>query len=103
GVDCLDQLSPLLIQKRYGRGQTLALTAADTWRWKMRMDAKNNAHETFWRQMLRYLVSGSPEQGEIGTEKEVYALDDNGSIVADIRDKHFNWVADAPATGRSHN
>jgi hypothetical protein len=92
--------APLLVQQRYGRGQTLALTAADTWRWKMRMDAKNNAHETFWRQMLRYLVSGTPDQVEIGTEKEVYALDDKVTIVADIRDKHFNPVADARATAR---
>ena len=94
------QVAPLLIQQRYGRGQTLALTAADTWRWRMRMDSKNNAHETFWRQMLRYLVSGTPKQVEIGTEKEVYALDDNVNIVADIRDKKFNPVADAHATAR---
>jgi len=94
------QVAPLLVQQRYGRGQTLALTAADTWRWKMRMDAKNNAHETFWRQMLRYLVSGTPRQVEIGTEKEVYALDDNVSIVADIRDKRFNPAPDARATAR---
>lgn len=94
------QVAPLLVQQRYGRGQTLALTAADTWRWKMRMDSKNNAHETFWRQMLRYLVSSTPRQVEIGTEKEVYALDDNINIVADIRDKHFNPVPDARATAR---
>ena len=94
------QVAPLLIQQRYGRGQTLALTAADTWRWRMKMDSKNNAHETFWRQMLRYLVSGTPQQVEIGTEKEVYALDDMVSIVADIRDKRFNPVGDAQATAR---
>ena len=53
---------------------------------------KNNAHETFWRQMLRYLVSSTPQQVEIGTEKEVYALDDNVNIVADIRDKRsIRW------------
>ena len=94
------QVAPLLIQQRYGRGQTLALTAADTWRWRMKMDSKNNAHETFWRQMLRYLVSGTPQQVEIGTEKEVYALDDMIGIVADIRDKKFNPVGDAHATAR---
>jgi uncharacterized membrane protein len=94
------QVAPLLIQQRYGRGQTLALTAADTWRWRMKMDSKNNAHETFWRQMLRYLVSGTPQQIEIGTEKEVYALDDTVNIVADIRDKRFNPVGDAHATAR---
>ncbi|HET9713741.1 MAG TPA: glutamine amidotransferase [Pyrinomonadaceae bacterium] len=93
-------VAPLLIQQRYGRGQTLALTAADTWRWRMKMDSKNNAHETFWRQMLRYLVSGTPQQVEIGTEKEVYALDDMISIVADIRDKKFMPVGDAHATAR---
>ena len=99
-VEGAAQVAPLLVQQRYGRGQTLALTAADTWRWRMRMDAKNNAHETFWRQMLRYLVSGTPEQVEIGTEKEVYALDDNINIVADIRDKKFNAVPDAHAIAR---
>ena len=99
-VEGAAQVAPLLIQQRYGRGQTLALTASDTWRWRMRMDSKNNAHETFWRQMLRYLVSGTPRQIEIGTEKEVYALDDNINIVADIRDKRFNPVADAHVTAR---
>ncbi len=94
------QVAPLLVQQRYGRGQTLALTAADTWRWRMRLDSKNNAHETFWRQMLRYLVSGTPQQVEIGTEKEVYSLDDKVNIVADIRDKKFNPVGDAQATAR---
>ena len=95
-----NQTAPLLVQQRYGRGQTLALTAADTWRWRMKMDSKNNAHETFWRQMLRYLVSGTPQQIEIGTEKEVYALDDTVNIVADLRDKKFNPVGDAQATAR---
>src|SRR5205085_9725686 len=94
------QAAPLLVQQRYGRGQTLALTAADTWRWRMRMDSKHNSHETFWRQMLRYLVSSTPRQTEIGTEKEVYALDDTINIVADTRDKKFNPVADARAVAR---
>jgi uncharacterized membrane protein len=91
---------PLLVQQRYGRGQTLALTATDTWRWRMRMDSKSNAHETFWRQMLRYLVSGAPMQIEVGTEQDVYVMDDTVRIVADIRDKHYNAVNDAKATVR---
>ena len=94
------QVAPLLVQQRYGRGQTLALTASDTWRWRMKLDSKNNAHETFWRQMLRYLVSGTPQQIEIGTEKEVHSLDDSVNIVADVRDKKFNPVGDANATAR---
>ncbi|HKR13509.1 MAG TPA: glutamine amidotransferase [Pyrinomonadaceae bacterium] len=94
------QTVPLLVQQRYGRGQTLALTTSDTWRWRMRMDSKNNAHETFWRQMLRYVVSSTPRQIEIGAEKDVYSMDDTINIVADIRDKLFNPVNDANATAR---
>ena len=94
------QTVPLLIQQRYGRGQTLALTATDTWRWRMRMDSKNTAHETFWRQMLRYLVSNTPGQNEVRAEQNVSAIDDPVRIVADIRDKKFNPVADAQATAR---
>lgn len=94
------QAAPLLIQQRYGRGQTLALTATDTWRWRMRMDSKNKAHETFWRQMLRYVVSTTPQQIEIGAEKDVYAMDDTVNITADIRDKRFNPVSDARAIAR---
>ena len=91
---------PLLVQQRYGRGQTLALTASDTWRWRMRMDSKNNAHETFWRQMLRYVVSSTPRQIEINTAKDVYSMDDTINIVADVRDKKFNAVGDVHATAR---
>ncbi|HKE55812.1 MAG TPA: hypothetical protein VKB46_03890, partial [Pyrinomonadaceae bacterium] len=72
----------------------------DTWRWRMRMDAKNNSHETFWRQMLRYLVSGSPLQTEVGAEQDVYTMDDTVRVVADIRDKRYNAVNDAHATAR---
>lgn len=91
---------PLLIQQRYGRGQTLALTASDTWRWRMRMDSKSTAHETFWRQTLRYLVSTTPFQTEISAEQDVYAIDDVVRVIADIRDKRFNPVNDAHASAR---
>ena len=94
------QTVPLLVQQRYGRGQTLALTATDTWRWRMRMDAKNNAHETFWRQMLRYLVSTTPLQTEISAEQAVYAPEDTVRIVADIRDRKFNPINDAHVVAR---
>jgi hypothetical protein len=66
----------------------------------MKMDSKSTAHETFWRQMLRYLVSGTPLQTEISSEQDVYALDDNVRIVADVRDKKFNAVSDGRVTAR---
>src|SRR5262245_12743423 len=91
---------PLLALQRYGRGQTLAFMATDTWRWRMRMDSKSNAHETFWRQLLRYLVSGTPRQIEVSSQQDVYVMDDTVRVIADIRDKHYNAVNDARATAR---
>ena len=66
----------------------------------MRMDSKSTAHETFWRQTLRYLVSGAPLQTEVAAEQDVYALDDMIRVIADIRDKRFNPVSDAHASAR---
>jgi hypothetical protein len=91
---------PLLAQQRYGRGQALAFTASDTWRWRMLMNSKSNAHENFWRQMLRYLVQSSPRQFEVAAEQDVYAPGDLVRIVADLRDRKFNAVADARAVAR---
>lgn len=91
---------PLLVHQRYGRGQALAFMATDTWRWRMRMDSKSTAHETFWRQTLRYLVSSSPMQTEVGAERDVYVMDDSVRIVADIRDKRYHPAGDARANVR---
>jgi uncharacterized membrane protein len=91
---------PLLAHQRYGRGQALAFAASDTWRWRMRMDSKSNAHENFWRQTLRYLVQFSPRQVEVAAEQDVYAPGDAVRVVADIRDKKFNAVSDARAVAR---
>lgn len=99
-TDGSSQLVPLLVQQRYGRGQTLAFMASDTWRWKMRMDSKSTAHETFWRQMFRYLVSTTPLQTELNSEHDVYVMDDTIRLVADIRDKRFNSVSDAHVIAR---
>lgn len=90
----------LLAQQRYGRGQALAFTASDTWRWRMRMDSKSNAHENFWRQMLRYLVQGTPRQFEVAAEQDAYAPGDTVRIVADLRDRKFNSSTDARANAR---
>ena len=91
---------PMLAHQRYGRGASLVFTASDTWRWQMKMDSKSNAHETFWRQMLRYLVSLSPEQIEVASERDVYSLNDTVLVVADVRDKKYNPVAGARVLAR---
>ena len=89
---------PLLAEERYGRGRTLALTTNDTWRWRMEMDSKNTSHETFWRQLLRYIVSTTPNQYEVAAERDVYAPGDTVHLRSEVNDKKFDPVTDAQVT-----
>lgn len=86
---------PLLAEERYGRGRTMALTANDTWRWRMELPSQNNAHETFWRQLLRYVVSTTPNQFEVAAERDVYAQGDAVNVRGEVHDKKFDAVTDA--------
>jgi uncharacterized membrane protein len=91
---------PMLAEEKYGRGRTLVLTANDTWRWRMELESKNTAHETFWRQMLRYLVSTAPNPIEVQAERDVYAPGDPVQLRADVDDSKFEPIREAQATAR---
>ena len=95
-----NRLVPLLAEERYGRGRTMGFTASDTWRWRMQMDSKNTAHETFWRQMLRYLVSTTPGPVEAASERDVYASGDPVRLHAEVDNKKYEPVKDAQVTAR---
>jgi uncharacterized membrane protein len=88
-------VAPLLTEQRYGRGRAMALTSNDTWRWRMELPSQNNAHETFWRQLLRYLVSATPNQYEVGAERDVYPTGDVVTLRGEVNDKKFNPITDA--------
>lgn len=93
-----NRVLPLLVEQRYGRGRTLAFTSNDSWRWRMEMPSQNNYHETFWRQLLRYMVSTTPGQFEVGSERDVYVPGDTVSLRSEINDKKFEPVRDAQVT-----
>ena len=54
---------PVLAWQRFGRGKSIAFAAQDSWLWQMHADIplEDQTHETFWRQMLRWLVRDAPE------------------------------------------
>jgi uncharacterized membrane protein len=95
-----NRTTPLLVEQRYGRGRTMALTSNDTWRWRMELPSQNNAHETFWRQLLRYLVSATPNQYEVAAERDVYTKGDVVILRGEVNDKKFNAVTDAQVMAR---
>lgn len=95
-----NRILPLLAEQRYGRGRTMALTTNDTWRWRMEMPSQNNYHETFWRQLLRYLVSTTPNQFEVASERDVYVAGDNVNLRSEVNDKKFEAIRDAQVSAR---
>lgn len=63
---------PLLAFQRFGRGKTLVFAAQDSWLWQMdaSIGVDDQTHETFWRQMLRWLVSDVPDRMETVVAEE---------------------------------
>jgi len=85
----------LLAVHRYGRGLGLAFTASDSWRWQMEVSAADLSHETFWRQMLRYLVSLADDPVSVRTEADAYEVGDEVPIRIEVRDELFRPVTSA--------
>lgn len=87
--------TPLFIFHRYGRGQSLALLTGSSWRWQMLQHHQDQSHETFWRQILRWLVSSAKDPVAVETEREVYSRSESVRIRAEVNDGSFNRINDA--------
>lgn len=95
-----ESVVPLLLEQRYGRGRTLALMAADTWRWRMMLESKNQSFEVFWRNSLRYLVEGVRKPVEAAPERSYYGTGEQVRIRVEVGDEKFLNVSDASVTAR---
>ncbi len=89
------QPSPLLVFQRYGRGQALALLTGSSWRWQMLSDHTDQSHETFWRQLLRWLVASAKDPVTVETEREIYSQNESVKIRAEVNDETYNRINDA--------
>jgi uncharacterized membrane protein len=85
----------MLASQRYGKGVSLAFPVSDSWRWQMELDVADLSHETFWRQMLRYLVSFAAEPVSVSTDADAYDTSDVVRLRIEANDKFFNRVSDA--------
>jgi uncharacterized membrane protein len=86
--------------QRYGRGKSLALPVQDTWLWQMHADisVEDMAHETFWRQVLRWLVSDVPGRVTVAAETDRSGPDEPVPLHAEVTDRAFLKVNSAEAT-----
>jgi uncharacterized membrane protein len=86
---------PLLITEHFGRGRTAIMATGGSWRWQMSLPLGDTAHDLFWQQLLRWLVSDTP--GHVAASVPAQMLLDNGAInfTADVRDQNYNPAVDA--------
>jgi uncharacterized membrane protein len=86
---------PLLITENFGRGRTAIMATGGSWRWQMSSPLGDTAHDLFWQQLLRWLVSDTP--GHVAAALPAQMLLDNGAanLTADVRDPQYNPAPDA--------
>ncbi len=92
--------TPLLATQRFGYGRTAVFASGGSWKWQMLMDNKDDSHEIFWRQLLRWLVTDSPRQ--VSSELSDQILFDRGdlTLTSRVRDKEWKPVNDATVVAR---
>jgi uncharacterized membrane protein len=97
GTDERGRSEPILAAQPYGRGKALAFRAQDSWQWQMHasIPLEDMTHETFWRQMLRWLVDGVPATVEVRMSTERVEPGEAVTIEANIVDPAFVEVNDA--------
>ncbi len=90
----------VLAFQRYGKGKAIAFTPQDSWLWQMHADIPldDMTHETFWRQMLRWLVSNVPDLVTVATPTEQVEPGETVTITADVRDSSYLGVNGAQVT-----
>ena len=86
---------PLLAAQNYGRGRTAVLATAGTWRWKMLLPHEDNTLYTFWQQLLRYMVAGTPNMVMASTPRQVLSDETGVHFRAEVRTKDYKPMANA--------
>jgi uncharacterized membrane protein len=93
------KVSPLLVIQNFGRGRTGVFATGGTWRWQMQQDLKDMTHEVFWQQLLRWLVSETPNQVAASTPRQVLSDETKVRLRAEVRDKTFLPVSNTKVQG----
>jgi uncharacterized membrane protein len=86
---------PLLITENFGHGRTAIMATGGSWRWQMSSPLGDTAHDLFWQQLLRWVVSDTP--GHVAASVPAQMLLDNGDVTltAEVRDQQYNPAPDA--------
>lgn len=88
---------PVLAWQRYGRGMSAVFAVQDSWLWKMdaSIAVDDMTHQTFWRQMIRWLVDDAPGAFEVTASPSRVAPGEPVTIRAHLSDAFFADINDA--------
>ncbi len=91
---------PVLAWQRYGRGKSAVFAVQDSWLWKMdaTIAVDDQTHQTFWRQMVRWLVDDAPAPFEIAASPARVAPGEPVTLRARLADEFFADINDANVT-----
>ena len=100
GVDQNGREQVVLAVQRYGKGKALALTAQDTWLWRMhhKMDVKDTTFFTFWQRMARWIVDGVPDRVMVSVVPTRVQKGEPVTLTADVYDPEYRGVNDGRIT-----
>jgi uncharacterized membrane protein len=93
-VDVAGRKLPLLVTENYGAGRTGVFATGGSWRWRMQQPVGDVSQQTFWRQLLRWTVEGTPTR--VTAVTSLRQLEDEGGINlrANVKDALYS-----PLTG----
>ena len=86
---------PVIAYQRYGRGRSMVVTTASTWRWQMLLPHEDMSHERFWRQVLRWLAAPAPSLVELSFDKDSYGGGEQVNVRVRVSDSTYTPINDA--------
>lgn len=95
-ADQLEGWRPLVVTDRAGEGRVALFAGEAAWRWRMTRPAADTTYETVWRQLVRWLATGSPSPVELAIAGALMP-GRTTTVTVRVRDDRFEPVAEADA------
>jgi uncharacterized membrane protein len=86
---------PVIAYERYGRGRSMVIATASTWRWQMLLPHEDRSHERFWRQVLRWLATPAPSPVELSLDRDSYGTGEQVNVRIRLCDSAYEPVNEA--------
>jgi uncharacterized membrane protein len=92
----------VLAFQRYGRGKAIVFPIQDSWNWQMdpSIAVDDMTFESYWRQLLRWLVNDVPSRVMVASAGDQAAPGDPVELDAEVSDKVFLKVNNAETIAR---